>query len=80
MSTLDDGRLRVVQIACGSWSDRDGGGSHVLYALTEDGRVWRQRGDVWLDEPPVRDVPTTARPTRIHPPPHDAAEAERSER
>jgi hypothetical protein len=70
----DAGRLRVLQIACG----RSLHGEPMLYALTEDGHVWRREWeDDWYEEPPI-----PARPaTRIHPPPRDAADAaERSER
>jgi hypothetical protein len=55
MSRIDDGRLKVVQIAvCGPFGD----GSHMLYALTEDGRVWCQWSGTWLEEPPIEDKPS----------------------
>jgi hypothetical protein len=42
-------RPKVVQIACCSSGDYQ-----ELYALTEDGRVWRLfPGGTWLEEPPV---------------------------
>ena len=40
---------RVIQIACGAAGD----GGHMLYALTEDGRIWCQRGGTWLEEAPI---------------------------
>lgn len=53
MDSLDDGRLKVVQIACGSLDEK-----HVLYALTEDGRIWYQVDGAgvdppWFEEPPI---------------------------
>lgn len=52
MNVPEDGRLRVVQIACGSRFGDDGL-THTLYALTEDGRVWGLRGAEWQEKPPV---------------------------
>lgn len=48
MSEFDDGRLRIVQIACASSAQ-----GPVLYALTEDGRVWSQFKATWDEEPPI---------------------------
>jgi len=56
MTRLDDERLRVVQIACGSFHGDDGTGSYTLYALTEDGRIWSQSQSLeWDEEPPIPD-------------------------
>jgi hypothetical protein len=48
---MSDGYLPVVQIACGPTGD----GSHALYALTDDGRIWRLGSRGWLDEPQIPD-------------------------
>jgi hypothetical protein len=44
-------RPKVVQIACGAQQ----GGGHLLYALTEDGRVWSEEKGEWFEVAPILD-------------------------
>jgi hypothetical protein len=53
MTTTDDGRLKAVAIACGPTES-----GHVLYALTEDGRVWCLWKGEWAEETPIPDQPS----------------------
>jgi len=51
MRTRDPRALKVVQIACAAAAD----GSPMLWALTEDGRIWFLQSGTWLEEPDVVD-------------------------